>query len=187
MRFFFLSPRMRLFGGARMGFSLGRQDLRRYENQQVNGQLFDPDHGFIYVVKGDHGRCKIGITGNVAARLSALRTASAFPIEYAWIGAPQGKGVAIERDAHTMLNRYRNNGEWFSVSPDAAVGAICAAAHRLGQAMLEVTPERAEQIRIIALAEAARQPKHYPFFKTRVALMVVSAVILAGLIAILAS
>ena len=156
--------RLMLFGprlfGVRTGVSFGARDLARALNhvsgqQQTAGQaLFDPDHSFLYVIRGDHGRCKIGITGNPVARLDQLRTGSAHNIEYAWIGAPEGEAVEIERDAHAMLGNYRCNGEWFEVTQDAAVGAVCAAAARRNKNVLGLSLEQAEQIRMVAAAEA---------------------------------
>jgi hypothetical protein len=102
------------------------------------------------VVKGNHGLRKISQTTNPAARLAQLRSASSSPLEFAWVGAPKADVIAIERDAHTMLDKYRRNGEWFEVSPDAAVGAIHSVAYRRGQPVLDLDANQAEQIVQIA-------------------------------------
>ncbi len=167
MRLLLFGPR--LFG-VRTGVTLGRRDLERALNF-VNGQsqqpvgpaLFDPDHSFIYVIKGDHNHCKFGISGNPTARLDQLRTGSAHSIEYAWIGAPEGEATAIERDAHEMLAKYRRNGEWFQVSHDAAVGAVCAAAARRNRPILGLTLEQAERIRMVAATEARNHTEFWIF------------------------
>ena len=65
MRLLFFGPRI---FGIRTGLSLGREDFRLAGQQRTTagaGAVFDPDHGFIYVVKGDNGLCKIGITETI--------------------------------------------------------------------------------------------------------------------------
>jgi hypothetical protein len=101
----------------------------------VDGLLADLQH------------CKIGITGNPQARLAQLNAGSPVPLEFAWLGVPRDQGALIEQDAHAMLAPYRRNDEWFAIAPDAAVGAINAAAQRRGHPILGVTPDQAELIR----------------------------------------
>jgi hypothetical protein len=151
MRFWFFGPR---FFGVRTGISIGPEDFARAGQPTSSASTIDPDHSFIYVIKGDNGLCKIGMTTNPNARLAQLRSTLSFPMDFAWIGAPKGDTIAIEREAHAILAQHRRNGEWFAVEPDAAVGAIHAAAFRLGQPVLDLDPDRAEQIVRIA----AQQP-----------------------------
>jgi predicted GIY-YIG superfamily endonuclease len=147
MRFFVFGPRV---FGLRTGVSLGREDFARSAGQATSSAAIDPDHSFIYVVKSGNGLCKIGMTTNPNARLAQLRSGSASPLEFAWIGAPKADTIAIEREAHKMLDQYRRNGEWFAVAPDAAVGAIHSVAYRRGQPVLDLTADQAERIRQIA-------------------------------------
>lgn len=157
MRLIAFGPR---FLGLRWGVSLGRRDFEKIFASGAKAS--NPDTGsFLYVVRGDHNRVKIGITENPSARLAQLQTGSAFPLEFAWIGAPQGQAVGIEYDAHQMLANYRQNGEWFEVAPDAAVGAINAAAQRRGMNILGCTPEFAEQIRQSAGKNEVKVPWHF--------------------------
>jgi T5orf172 domain len=159
MRLFFLAPR---FFGFRPGVSFGREDLHLFTGQTRSGasaSAIDPDHSFIYVIKGVNGLCKIGITANPNARIAQLRSALSFAMDFAWIGAPKAETIAIEREAHAMLAKYRKPGsEWFAVSPDAAVGAVHAAAFRLGQPVLDLDAMQAEQI----VAVAAQLPNKKP-------------------------
>jgi len=99
--------------------------------------------GFIYVVSGDHRLAKIGITTNPQARLATLRTSSPFPIEFAYVAETSGAPIDVEQNAHAMLDRHRCQGEWFDVAPEAAVGAIAAAAHAAGQTLRQVDPNAA--------------------------------------------
>lgn len=60
--------------------------------------------------------------------------------------------------AHAMLDKYRRNGEWFAVAPDAAVGTIHAAAYRRGQPVLDPrwgsTVEALGQLNLLTLLPA---------------------------------
>jgi hypothetical protein len=165
----------RIFG-IRTGVSLGREDFAR-AGQTTSTAAIDPDHSFIYVIKGDNGLCKIGFTTNPNARLAQLRTASASPLEFAWIGAPKADVIAIERDVHTMLNQYRRNGEWFAVEPDAAVGAIHSVAYRRGQPVLDLTADQAERIRQIACMPQGKSTTALGRVAVGLLQMVVAAVI----------
>lgn len=79
-----------------------------------------------------------------------------------------------------MLAQHRRNGEWFSVAPDDAVGAISAAAFRRGQQLLSVTPGRAEQIRQIAAQLPNKKPSTV-FSRVAVGLLqLVAGFIIAG-------
>jgi predicted GIY-YIG superfamily endonuclease len=121
MRYWFFGPRI---AGIRTGISIGPEDFARARQPRSAATTNDPNESFLYVVKSDSGLCKIGISSNPNARLAQLRSASAVPLEFAWIGAPKDNTVAIEREAHSMLDKYRRGGEWFAIEPDAAVGAI---------------------------------------------------------------
>jgi Meiotically up-regulated gene 113 len=180
MRFFMFGPRI---AGIRTGLSFGREDLHLFTGQTRSGasaSAIDPDHSFVYVIKGVNGLCKIGISSNPNARIAQLRSTLSFAMDFAWIGAPKGDTVAIEREAHAMLAKYRKPGsEWFAVAPDAAVGAVHAAAFRLGQPVLDLDAMQAEQIVQIA----AQQPPAKSTVIGRVAtglLQLLAAFIVAG-------
>jgi hypothetical protein len=181
------SMRLLLFGprifGLRTGLSLGREDFARFAGQTTSASAIDPDHSFLYVIKGDHGLCKIGQTANPNARLAQLQTASAVPLEFAWIGAPKGDTIAIEREAHKMLDQYRRNGEWFAVAPDAAVGAIHSVAYRRGQPVLDLTADQAERIRQIACVPQSKSTTALGRVAVGLLQMVVAAVITIAVMA----
>jgi hypothetical protein len=108
--------------GLRTGISFRRSGGRRR----------DRDGGtFLYVLQGRHGLTKIGVSTNPNARLRQLRTASAFPIDFAFVAATPGTGFDIERKAHATLAPHRLHGEWFHVSAGTAVAAVRGAAYRL--------------------------------------------------------
>lgn len=128
MRFWFSGPRI---FGIRPGVSFSPSDLTGKTRQSAAGARIEGS--FVYVVRGDHNMVKVGVTTNPRARLAQLRTGSAFPIEYAFIGVTPGAGYDIEAAAHAILDRHRCNGEWFDLSPEMAVSAVMGAAARLGQ------------------------------------------------------
>ncbi len=126
MRFFFSGPRIL---GIRPGISFGANELLRLATKPKQNTPGEPMTGsFLYVIRGDHNLVKIGVSTNPNARLAQLRTASAFPIDFSYICA----------------------GEWFDVQPEMAVAAIAGAAHKLGQPILAVTAEVANQILQVA-------------------------------------
>src|ERR1700676_121265 len=148
MRFFFIGPRIL---GIRPGISFGANDLLRLATKPKHRKPGEPITGsFLYVIRGDHNMSKVGVTTNPAARLASLRTGSAFPIDFSYIAVTPGTGYDIEAGAHEMLKSHRCNGEWFDVAPEMAVAAIAGAAHKLGQPILPVTAEVANQILQIA-------------------------------------
>jgi hypothetical protein len=148
MRFFFMGPRI---FGIRPGVSFSANDLLRLATKPKPNKPGEPMTGsFLYVIRGDHNMVKIGVSTNPNARLASLRTASAFPIDFSYIAVTPGTGFDIEAGAHEMLKGHRCSGEWFDVPPEMAVAAIAGAAHKLGQPILPVTAEVANQILQIA-------------------------------------
>jgi Meiotically up-regulated gene 113 len=148
MRFFFMGPRIL---GIRPGISFGANELLRLATKPKQNKPSEPITGsFLYVIRGDHNLVKIGVSTNPNARIAQLRTASAFPIDFSYLAVTPGTGFDIEQGAHEMLKSHRCSGEWFDVQPEIAVAAIAGAAHKLGQPILPVTAEVANQILQIA-------------------------------------
>jgi hypothetical protein len=161
VRFFFMGPRI---FGIRPGISLGANELLRLATKPKQNKPGEPITGsFLYVIRGDHNMSKVGVTTNPSARLASLRTGSAFPIDYSYIAVTPGTGFDIERGAHTMLASHRCNGEWFDVQPEIAVAALAGAAHKLGQPILPVTAEVANQILQIAASTPTADRGKYLF------------------------
>jgi hypothetical protein len=162
MRFFFMGPRIL---GIRPGISFSVNELLRLATKPKQNKPGEPMTGsFLYVIRGDHQMVKVGVTTNPNARLASLRTASAFPIDYAYIAVTPGdSGDAIEAAAHKMLDKHRCSGEWFDVKPEMAVAAIAGAAHKLGYPILPVTLDRADQILQICSAGGPSSNNQYLF------------------------
>lgn len=87
---------------------------------------------FVYVIEGEHGHVKIGVSRDPVARLATLQTGSSVPIGLAWREFAGDRAFEIEQEAHAMLARHRLAGEWFDVPREAAIGAVYGAAYRLG-------------------------------------------------------
>jgi hypothetical protein len=158
MRFFLTGPR---FFGIRPGIILGPEDFRR--------PLTGPgtiQGSFLYVIQGAAGFVKIGVTTDPRARLAALQTGSPYPLAFVAIAATPGPGFDIEEAAHALLDSQRAEGEWFRVNPRLAMEAIAVAARGLGQPLLDVSLDRAEQILAIARdapASSAPRPRLWPW------------------------
>ena len=77
---------------------------------------------FVYVVSGDHGRQKIGVTDNPNQRLAQLQTGSPFKLQFEFVGLTEGTGFDIEGEAHFLLSKHKAPGgdEWFIVPPEVA-------------------------------------------------------------------
>lgn len=180
MRFFFTGPRIM---GIRPGISLGASDFAPRRARATHGAPAEPMTGsFVYVIRGDHNMVKIGVSTNPTARLATLRTASAFPIDFAYIAATPGQGYDIEAGAHEMLKSHRVNGEWFDIAPEMAVAAIAGAAHKLRQPLMETSPEGVEQILAIATGRApmpgTKAPRYFTMAKAAIAVWAIAAIIM---------
>ena len=171
MRFWFYGPRI---FGVRTGLSLGAEDFRSRSRSTIGAE--PNSDKFVYVVSGGD-LVKIGISADPSTRLAQLQNVSAVPLSLSWVGAPKGDAAAIERETHKMLDKYRRGGEWFGVGADAAVGAIHSAAFRYGQPVLDLTPEQAQQIRLVGAQLAATANKPPSTALSRVAVGILQLVV----------
>lgn len=103
---------------------------------------------YVYVVGNGHA-VKIGKSTTPEARIASLHTASSSTLVTYYVGATNGEGGAIERAAHSLLRPFRLNSEWFSSTPETAIGAVQEAARSLGVAII-----RCDAIRIEAAPTA---------------------------------
>lgn len=78
----------------------------------------------VYVIQAEHGGpVKIGYCAQesgVLPRLSAIQTGNPYPLVVRRI-IPAPQGVALERELHAKLARYRISGEWFMGCPEVAM------------------------------------------------------------------
>jgi Meiotically up-regulated gene 113 len=47
---------------------------------------------YVYVIGGDHGRQKIGVSDDPRRRIGELQTGSPFPLRFAFVGQTDGFG-----------------------------------------------------------------------------------------------
>lgn len=125
MRFWIAGPRM-LGGWIRPGVSFGANDFRR------RGASAQPAQDYVYVIAGEHGLVKVGMSADPSARLANLQTASPDRLRMAFCAPAYGNAYTVEQEAHRILAANRTSGEWFTVSSDMAVAALYAAADRTG-------------------------------------------------------
>lgn len=184
MRLFFLGPRIL---GIRPGISLGPEDLRRLNRPKAD-RVQAQQGSFIYVMKGDHGYCKIGVSRNPLDRLATLHTASPVPLSMAYVAVTPGDAYNIEALAHAALAGQRVNGEWFNCSVSQAVAAVSGAAYELGEpiqpAPAGVQPAQfVGQILQIA-ASAPAQRERIPWGKLFQIAMILAGALASGWFAI---
>ncbi|WP_407146239.1 GIY-YIG nuclease family protein [Bradyrhizobium sp. ORS 86] len=98
---------------------------------------------FVYVISGDHGRQKIGVSDDPRKRIRELQTGSPFLLHFVFIGVTEGTAYDIEGEAHFLLDRHKAPGgdEWFVVPPEVAIAAVMACAHRLGHRLKPIDAE----------------------------------------------
>lgn len=91
----------------------------------------------IYVVQsGSH--CKVGISGNIRARMNSLQNGSPYTLALAYSGECGNLASRLEAEAHAILEASRKAGEWFAVSAEDAVKAVLSAAASLGIELLPI-------------------------------------------------
>lgn len=105
---------------------------------------------FIYVISGDHGRQKIGVTDDPKQRIRDLQTGSPFPLAFEFLGLTNDRAYEIESEVHFLLAQHRSSGEWFAIAPEMAIAAVMATARRLGHSIKPVDPDNLPKTAAIA-------------------------------------
>lgn len=78
----------------------------------------------LYVIGGETGPQKIGISTDVGGRLAALQSHSPHVLVAHHQAQPASDARLVERVAHQLLAAKRLHGEWFDVSIAEAITAI---------------------------------------------------------------
>lgn len=141
MKFFFSGPKIL---GFYPGIIFGLNDLKRAFRSPIN-QNGQPS-SFIYVIEGEGGKHKIGISTDPIRRIAELQTGSPVTLKFAFIAMSSRSVCELESTAHNLLKKYRTSGEWFAVPASVAIGAIFESAHKLGHSIQQVQPEAVPQI-----------------------------------------
>jgi hypothetical protein len=157
MRFFVSG--FRIFG-LQTGIVFSLRDLARLFEQPSGQPAGTPQPSFVYVIRGAHNVCKIGVSTNPMARLAQIKTGSPFPVSFAFVGAVNGDGYDIEAKAHQLLSRCRVQGEWFDCQAEMAIAAVNGAAASLHQEMISIHPSQIDAvIRMKGPAAAGEAPR----------------------------
>lgn len=90
--------------------------------------------GYVYVMDGETGEIKIGVSREPAKRLLQVRSNVGHPLELiaAW-AHPQP--YMVEREAHSDLAEFRTTGEWFAIGVYTAFEAVCRAIQAVDAAL----------------------------------------------------
>ena len=77
---------------------------------------------FVYVLRASKNTCKIGISYDVAKRVSFLQRTSGKPLTVVrTFQVPSGQAREVESAAHAHFHTHRVAGEWFDMPPENAV------------------------------------------------------------------
>lgn len=89
---------------------------------------------FIYVIRADDGRTKVGISTNPRRRLRSLQSGNAAKLSLGY-QRPISRELAIriERRAHWLMQAVHVHGEWFLASVEEATEAVNSAAECGGE------------------------------------------------------
>jgi hypothetical protein len=95
------------------------------------------------------GPVKIGITGNVPARISNLQTACPYPLKVVHIFTAPDLECArdVEKAFHDVQAEHRSYGEWFNLSPIVAMQLMCLNLEVLFKFRCKFTEEEIEVAR----------------------------------------
>ena len=138
MGFFVFGPRLGLF---RSSYSFSDTRGRRDVQYAARG-----GGAFVYVIEGEHGRVKIGVSSTPPNRLATLQTGSPYRLHLAYATWAGEHAYLVEQEAHFRLDAFRVGGEWFATSREVAVAAINVAAAGLSVPLDELPPSPPEPI-----------------------------------------
>jgi hypothetical protein len=83
---------------------------------------------FVYVIGGERGLVKIGVSEHPERRLAQLQTGSGMTLRLLW--QTEG-GIRLERTLHRKFGLQRTTGEWFDFDQADPVAAVSAAVAEL--------------------------------------------------------
>ena len=132
MRFWISGPRIGFF---RPGVSFGASDFRRSRGGGAPAAQEAPA-AFVYVIKGEGERRKIGVSVSPLERLKTLQTGSPYKLGIEYSAPVYGASAFnVEGEAQDILDKLRLEGDWFAVSLNMAIATVYAAADRVGASM----------------------------------------------------
>lgn len=106
---------------------------RELDRWRDNGRPSRSDDGFVgdvltgvYIFGTPAGPVKIGVSRNLFARCSSLKTGSPGGDLLFFCRRPYAGATDVEARAHHQLRKRRLNGEWFDVSAEGAIRVVMA-------------------------------------------------------------
>jgi hypothetical protein len=84
---------------------------------------------FVYVIRLDDERHKIGISKRPAERLHCLQISHPSRLEIVYL-LKTNRSLTVERESHRILAKHRLRGEWFAVDAKTAIEAVLRADRR---------------------------------------------------------
>lgn len=113
--------------------SIDDQDIKRKAAEllaRMNGTIRKPKRspllkpGYVYLMKSENSKYKIGISSNIPSRMKHLATVTPYPIELIhYFYSPDT--YSAERALHEKYSSVRVEGEWFNLTPDQ-VKEVCS-------------------------------------------------------------
>lgn len=156
MRFFFSGPR---FLGIRPGILFKAGDFVKMFKLSIR-PTSQPPPSFIYVIEGEGGKHKIGVSSDPIRRISTLQTGSPVPLKFSFIAVAPDMPASyfIESQAHELLQKYNTSGEWFAVPASVAIGAVFEGSIRSGYPIQQVKPKTVPTIISLAKSDPIQAP-----------------------------
>lgn len=94
---------------------------REAEKESARREIYrKPEHkttqpGFVYLIKSEHGQCKIGMTKNLDQRMTLFGIK--LPFKFDLVHSIKSDDiVGLEKSLHTKYADKRLNGEWFDLT-----------------------------------------------------------------------
>lgn len=118
---------------------------------------------FVYIIAVDtdsgEGPIKVGISGDVAARIKTLQTACPFKIGLVHSFHFPEKEMALffEQAFHACQSEHRMSGEWFKMNPIIALQIMCIYVEQSLKMRLPEGYEHMEKVRELSGLNAATQ------------------------------
>jgi Meiotically up-regulated gene 113 len=112
-----------------------------------------------YVIAGNHGLVKIGMSTNPEARLATLQTGSPHKLRLAYVLATNIDAAQIEGEVHRILDKNRCAGEWFDVTPQRAEEVVNSVCDSFG--LTPVASGTNREMHYVARASATPRMEYY--------------------------
>lgn len=81
---------------------------------------------YVYIMRRESGGpCKIGISRDLRTRRNVISNGVDEICDVIFLLLPSVSAFAIERRVHSLLAEFDMGHEWFAVTPETAIRAVC--------------------------------------------------------------